>query len=116
VVIDWLLFALVPVLLLVGFVLAIRWGANSPLWLPLLSCVGLALSGLWSLLTIAPLAADGGGVYYVLGLAWGLVSVVLLIVATLAVWRQWSSRAGLLILGMGLPAPLLVSMLAVAFT
>jgi hypothetical protein len=117
-IIDWLFFAVVPALLLVGLVLSLRWRSRSPLWLPLSACAALATIGAWSVFSVTPrIAFPGDGVgYYLFAFSWGLLGGVLLLLAALALWRGWSSRAGLLIAGFVVPAPLMAIMLSIAFT
>jgi hypothetical protein len=117
-ILDWLFFAVVPALLLVGLVLALRWRSRSPVWLPLAACGALATIGVWSLFSVTPrIAFPGDGVgYFLVTFSWGLLGGLLLLIAALALWRGWSSRAGLLIAGFVVPAPLLAIMLSIAFT
>jgi hypothetical protein len=116
VVLDWLFFAAIPVLLLVGLVLSLRWRGRSPLWLPLAACAALGGIGVWSVFSITPYIAfpGDGASYYLFTFAWGLLAGVLLVLAALAVWRKWSARTALLIAGFAVPAPLMAIMLTVA--
>jgi len=117
-ILDWLFFAVVPALLLVGLVLSLRWRSRSPLWLPLCACVALAAIGVWSLVSVAPhVAFPGDGAdYFLVTFSWGLLAGVLLLLAALAVWRKWSARTALLIAGFVVPAPLMAILLSIAVT
>ena len=114
---DWLFFAVLPVLVLAGLVLSLRWRSRAPLWLPLSACCGLGTIGVWSIVSVLPRnTVLGHGVgHYLFAFSWGVVAVALLLLAALAIQRSWSVRTGLLIAGFVVPAPLMAIMVSIAF-
>jgi hypothetical protein len=102
-----------PALVLVGLVLALVWRDRAPLWLPLVGFLALLAINVGVAVIFAPHVAGAGALMYAVGQAWCIIGCVLLLVATLAVGRRWTSRTALLLVGFAVAAPMMALFVAV---
>ena len=104
----------VPALILVGLVLAFVWRSDSPVWLPLAGFLALVAVNVGVAVIFDFHVAGAAILMSALLQVWCAIGCVLLLVATIAVARQWASRAPILIVGFAVMAPLMALFLAVA--
>ena len=104
----------VPALVLVGLVLSLVWRGRAPVWLPLAGFLALVVVNVGVALVFDLHVAGVEVLVSALFQVWCLIGCVLLLVATIAVARQWTSRAPILIVGFAVMAPLMALFFAVA--
>jgi hypothetical protein len=104
----------VPALILVGLVLALVWRGKAPVWLPLAGFLALVVVNIGVAVIFDFHVAGVAILLSALFQVWCLIGCVLLLVATIAVARQWTSQAPILIVGFAMMAPLMALFFAVA--
>ncbi len=109
---NWLSIGMVltSVLVLAGLVLALRWRGRTPAWLPLEGVLAVITS---ILVAIFDSHLSGLAILFIALIPWCLTGCVLLLVATLAIARQWTSRTPVLIGAFGVLAPVALLFLVV---